>query len=191
MNILSIETSSPYTYIGLSKDSTPVFEIRNFERFTHVEKLSNMTEWILKTNNIDFGDLSYIVVSVGPGYFTSLRAGISFAKGLSFSCNIPLLPVSTFAGFLFELERKDVSVAYRLKGSNVFFQEFKNGSPMDKLPIITNLKDIAPSFPLFVMEFPPSASVISKVAFEQYIAGKEKVPNPKFIEPLYIQNPVS
>src|SRR5690606_2704356 len=42
-----------------------------------------------------FQDISAIAVSKGPGSYTGLRIGVSAAKGLCFSLNLPLISVPT------------------------------------------------------------------------------------------------
>ncbi|MDX1328521.1 MAG: tRNA (adenosine(37)-N6)-threonylcarbamoyltransferase complex dimerization subunit type 1 TsaB, partial [Arenibacter sp.] len=42
-----------------------------------------------------FNDLSAIAVSKGPGSYTGLRIGVSAAKGLCFSLDLPLISVAT------------------------------------------------------------------------------------------------
>lgn len=41
------------------------------------------------------GDITSIVVTRGPGNFSGLRVGVTTAKGLAFSCGVPLVAVST------------------------------------------------------------------------------------------------
>lgn len=43
-------------------------------------------------------DLDAIVLSAGPGSYTSLRVGASTAKGLCYAAGLPLITISTLAG---------------------------------------------------------------------------------------------
>jgi tRNA threonylcarbamoyladenosine biosynthesis protein TsaB len=45
-----------------------------------------------------------IAVSIGPGSFTGLRIGLSFAKGLAFSKDLPIIPISTMMSLAFTLK---------------------------------------------------------------------------------------
>jgi len=42
-----------------------------------------------------WAELKAIIVSIGPGSFTGLRVGVSYAKGAALGLNIPVVPIST------------------------------------------------------------------------------------------------
>jgi tRNA threonylcarbamoyladenosine biosynthesis protein TsaB len=52
----------------------------------------------MKHTGIDKEQLSAIAVSSGPGSYTGLRIGTSFAKGMCFSLDIPLIAIDTLIG---------------------------------------------------------------------------------------------
>ena len=49
-----------------------------------------------EASNISIEELDFIAINIGPGSFTGIRIGVSFAKGLSFAKNIPLIPINGF-----------------------------------------------------------------------------------------------
>ncbi len=61
----------------------------------HNEALSSLTAEILEEGKVKWSDLEAIIVSIGPGSFTGLRVGVSYAKGAALALGIPVLPVST------------------------------------------------------------------------------------------------
>ena len=65
------------------------------DNYSHAERLHLFIDEILKENNVEPSDLSAIAVSKGPGSYTGLRIGVSAAKGLCFSLDIPLISVPT------------------------------------------------------------------------------------------------
>jgi len=97
--ILAIETSSPvcgvslYTLSG-EKDSEVLIHPR-----VHAEKLAVICKNLLERNSLSVSDLKAVAVSGGPGSFTGLRIGMSFAKGLVYAHNIPLVSVNTLLAF--------------------------------------------------------------------------------------------
>lgn len=94
--ILNIETATKNSSVALAKDGKTILckEIAEIG-FSHAEKLHVFIEEIIAEAGISINDLNAIAVSSGPGSYTGLRIGVSAAKGLSFSLNIPLISVDT------------------------------------------------------------------------------------------------
>lgn len=94
--ILNIETATRNCSVALSQNGKTIVckEIAELG-YSHAEKLHVFIEEILKESNISFKDLSAIAVSQGPGSYTGLRIGVSAAKGLCYSLNIPLIAIDT------------------------------------------------------------------------------------------------
>ncbi len=61
---------------------------------THSVTLLPIIDEVLIKAGVKIPDLSAVAVTVGPGSFTGVRIGVSLAKGLSVSKNIPVIPVS-------------------------------------------------------------------------------------------------
>lgn len=97
--IIAVETSSPVCGISLytpsgEKDREVLIHPR-----VHAEKLAVMCKKLLERNHLSVPDLEAVAVSGGPGSFTGLRIGMSFAKGLVYAHNIPLASVNTLFAF--------------------------------------------------------------------------------------------
>lgn len=60
----------------------------------HEKYLPRITRKVLKDANIQFKDIDAIAVTNGPGLMGSLLSGISFAKGLSYGLDIPIVPIN-------------------------------------------------------------------------------------------------
>ena len=95
MNILAIETSSYCGSIAFIKDNTVLGEVFFNIGPKNSEKIVSSIEWLLNNLNLSKNDLDAVAVSMGPGSFTSLRVGISVAKGIAFALNIKLLGVAS------------------------------------------------------------------------------------------------
>jgi tRNA threonylcarbamoyladenosine biosynthesis protein TsaB len=94
--ILNIETATKNCSVALSLNGKMIVckEIAELG-YSHAEKLHVFIEEVLKESNVSFKDLSGIAVSQGPGSYTGLRIGVSAAKGLCYSLNIPLIAMDT------------------------------------------------------------------------------------------------
>jgi tRNA threonylcarbamoyladenosine biosynthesis protein TsaB len=93
--ILNIETSTTVCSVSLCKDGKLISfkEINN--GYTHAENLHVFIEEVIKEASITLQYLNAIAISKGPGSYTGLRIGVSAAKGLAYSLNIPLISLDT------------------------------------------------------------------------------------------------
>ena len=96
----------------------------------HAEKLPHFCEAVLKESNTDISDLAAIAVSIGPGSFTGLRIGLSFAKGSAFSGDLSLVPVPTLLAMTenCELESGDVATVLFSHKNYVYHQNYFLGA---------------------------------------------------------------
>ncbi len=98
MKILAIETSAQCCGVSVSVDEA-WYTVETSEPFQHDAQLATFTAESLAKANVTMGDIEVVAVSAGPGSFTGLRIGATFAKGLCFGVSretsIPILPVST------------------------------------------------------------------------------------------------
>ncbi|MBR2327320.1 MAG: tRNA (adenosine(37)-N6)-threonylcarbamoyltransferase complex dimerization subunit type 1 TsaB [Clostridia bacterium] len=62
---------------------------------THSVTLLPMIDGVLSESSLKMSDISLIAVTVGPGSFTGVRIGVSLAKGLAISSDIPVCAVSS------------------------------------------------------------------------------------------------
>ncbi|NKI30606.1 tRNA (adenosine(37)-N6)-threonylcarbamoyltransferase complex dimerization subunit type 1 TsaB [Croceivirga thetidis] len=109
--ILCLETATTNCSVCLSIDGEPtLIKERNTENYIHSEQLHIYIEEVLKEGSIRFNDLDAIAVSKGPGSYTGLRIGVSAAKGLSFSLDIPLISVPTLEILANQLKVEDNEV---------------------------------------------------------------------------------
>ncbi|RKY97201.1 MAG: tRNA (adenosine(37)-N6)-threonylcarbamoyltransferase complex dimerization subunit type 1 TsaB [Candidatus Hydrothermota bacterium] len=104
MLVLGIETSGPYTDVALVRDGEVIGNCFSGRRFAHSETLNLMVERLLNTNLLDFKDIELIGVSIGPGFFTALRVGLSFAKALAFTLGTRIIPVNTLDALAYEVD---------------------------------------------------------------------------------------
>jgi len=66
----------------------------------HVSNIAVVVEEALAEANVTFDDLEYIGVTYGPGLVGALLVGVSYAKSLAYSLNIPIVPVHHIEGHI-------------------------------------------------------------------------------------------
>ncbi|MGB8706089.1 MAG: tRNA (adenosine(37)-N6)-threonylcarbamoyltransferase complex dimerization subunit type 1 TsaB [Gillisia sp.] len=109
--ILCIETASTNCSVAIGKDGEILAVKEDFSAdYSHAERLHVFIKEILSENNIGLGELDAIAVSKGPGSYTGLRIGVSAAKGLCFSLNIPLISVATLTALAHQVKEKETVV---------------------------------------------------------------------------------
>lgn len=93
---LALDTSSnTAASIALSHKGEILTELTWQSAQNHtVELIPNLAQ-LLQQAKVELNSIEAIFVAKGPGSFNGLRIGISTAKGLAFSLNIPLLGIST------------------------------------------------------------------------------------------------
>jgi len=77
----------------------------------HLELLPEVAAEALRKASIGYEDLDGVAVTAGPGLIGSLLVGLSFAKGLSLRCGIPLIGIHHLEAHIqaVKLEHPDIS----------------------------------------------------------------------------------
>ena len=105
--ILCIETASTNCSVALGVNGKLLALKEDYDSsYSHAERLHIFIKELLEENSIKLEDLDAIAVSKGPGSYTGLRIGISAAKGLCFSLDIPLISVSTLTSIAMQVKEK-------------------------------------------------------------------------------------
>lgn len=93
--ILNIETSDRVCSVALTAESTVLKHYEDFHARNHAAVLSDFIKMCLDHLADHEMRLDAVSVSMGPGSYTGLRIGLSEAKGLAYSLEIPLIGVDT------------------------------------------------------------------------------------------------
>ena len=95
---LGIETSGKSTGLALATAGRVVAELVEDSKCGHNETLMPLLERLLKDAGAKASRLGGIGVDVGPGMFTSLRVGVSTAKGLAIAYRTPVVGLGSLWG---------------------------------------------------------------------------------------------
>ncbi|NLP09454.1 tRNA (adenosine(37)-N6)-threonylcarbamoyltransferase complex dimerization subunit type 1 TsaB [bacterium] len=207
--ILAIETASHVCAVALAMGQELVAEYRLNLKNQHARLLAAAVERILADCRVRLEDLQAIAVSIGPGSFTGLRIGLSFAKGLAFGRKLPIVGVPTLQalasqapmehGLVCAVLRSRVNEVYRaffeIKSFKAYAQNetvvLSSSELADSLPpgclVITDRQS---SLDLQRLRVPVyhtdlSALTIARLAVDQ-LAGADHSRNDT-LEPLYLQ----
>lgn len=108
--ILGIETSTKNCSVALFSEDKLISEKSLLsEKYSHSETLTIFIQELFNDTDYLLSDLDAISVSIGPGSYTGLRIGVSTAKGLCYSLNIPLISVFTLQSMSQSISDEDSS----------------------------------------------------------------------------------
>lgn len=109
MKLLAIESSCDETAVAVVEDGRNVLSsviasqveehkiyggvVPEIASRRHAEAITSITRQALEQANCTFDDLEAIAVTYAPGLIGALLVGVNFAKGLSMSTGLPLVPV--------------------------------------------------------------------------------------------------
>ena len=146
---LAIETSCDETSVAVIKNKREVIsnviysQIDIHKKFggvvpevasrNHLEKISQIVDEALNEAKCTLSDLDYISVTNGPGLVGALLVGLSYAKALSFSLDIPLVPVNHIEGHIYAnfIEHKELEppfISLVVSGGHTHLVEVKDYS---------------------------------------------------------------
>ena len=114
--VLGIESSCDETSVAIVKNGREVLsnvidsQIKIHEQFggvvpeiasrNHIEAISRVTKKALDDAKIGFKDIDVIAPTYGPGLVGALLVGLSYARGLAFALNKPLVGVNHLEGHI-------------------------------------------------------------------------------------------
>lgn len=95
MIVLAIDTALSACAAALVRDGAAVAAKSEAMERGHAERLAPLVDELMREAGASFADIDRIVVTVGPGSFTGVRVGLSFARGLALALGKPCVGIST------------------------------------------------------------------------------------------------
>lgn len=104
--ILCIETGTDICSVGLARNGELISLRESGEGRDHAKKVGVFVDELLCETGVAPDELDAVAVGKGPGSYTGLRIGVSFAKGLCYGLGIPLVAVGSLDAMV-EVARED------------------------------------------------------------------------------------
>jgi tRNA threonylcarbamoyl adenosine modification protein YeaZ len=118
---LAIDTSTSRTIVGIVDGDNALFEKFHEGATDHGRALSQLVSEALKVSHPP----KQVVVGMGPGPFTGLRVGISFAHTFAFARNIPVFGICSLDAIA--IEQSEYTVATDARRKEIYWARYKDG----------------------------------------------------------------
>ena len=110
MKYLYIDTSSSYLYSGIISNEKLIAEVKKNYGMDLSKYAVNEIEKMFKSANVKPDDINKIFVVSGPGSFTGIRIGMTFAKIYAFMKHIKITSISSLEAMMGSVNSNKVLV---------------------------------------------------------------------------------
>jgi len=95
MNFLSIDCSTDFGSLFIKVENKSFNKILQSDKYNNDLLMKQILDFFVE-NDLNFSDISEILVNQGPGNFSALRSSLATAKGISLAKNLKLYGYNTF-----------------------------------------------------------------------------------------------
>ena len=164
---LAIDTSTSRTIVGILDGDTIVFEKFHEGATDHGRALSQLVADALKV----CAPPQQVVVGMGPGPFTGLRVGISFAHTFGLARGIPVIGVCSLDTI--DINQSEYTVAIDARRKEIYWARYKDGVRIEG-PAVSKPAEVDG----FIIDHYPDMKKLTSLAQSQNIT-----------EPMYLRRP--
>jgi len=164
---LAIDTSTSHTIVGIIDGNTVLFEKFHEGVTDHGRALSQLVAEALKVS----APPQQVVVGMGPGPFTGLRVGISFAHTFGLARKIPVIGICSLDSI--DIKESQYTVAIDARRKEIYWARYKDGVRIDGPSV--NKPDEVDGF--VIDQYPDMKKLVT-------LSGLQNV-----TEPMYLRRP--
>ena len=171
---LAIDTATSRTIVGIVDNGVVVFEDFHEGATDHGKAISDLVAQALKSTKL----VDQVVIGMGPGPFTGLRVGITFAQSFALARSIPWVGVCSLDAIRIDSTTNDLStdeytVAIDARRKQMYWASYKAGLRI-KGPAIDKPEDIEQ----FITNIFPDVTKLVELSSTQNVR-----------EPIYLRSP--
>jgi tRNA threonylcarbamoyl adenosine modification protein YeaZ len=164
---LAIDTSTLRTIVGIVEGDDVLFEEFHEGATDHGRALSALVAQALKVSRPP----QQVVVGMGPGPFTGLRVGISFAHTFGLARNIPVIGVCSLDAIV--VDQSEYTVAIDARRKEIYWARYKDGVRVEG-PSVNKPAEVEG----FIMDRYPDMKKLVTLSISQSVT-----------EPMYLRRP--
>jgi tRNA threonylcarbamoyl adenosine modification protein YeaZ len=171
---LAIDTATSRTIVGVVDNGVVVFEEFHEGATDHGKAISELVAKALKATAIP----DQVVIGMGPGPFTGLRVGITFAQSFALARSIPWIGVCSLDAIRIDFTTNDLNtdeytVAIDARRKQMYWASYKAGVRISG-PAVDKPEDI----PTYVTNVYPDMKKLVQLSSTQNVR-----------EPIYLRSP--
>ncbi len=118
---LAIDTATSRTIVAMVDDGKVLFESSHEGATDHGKAITELVVQALKVCPVP----NQVVVGMGPGPFTGLRVGITFAHTFALARNIPVIGVCSLDAIV--IDKDEYTVAIDARRKEIYWARYKSG----------------------------------------------------------------
>ena len=164
---LAIDTATSRTIVGIIEDGVVLFEKFHEGATDHGRALSQLVAEALKSS----APPQQVVVGMGPGPFTGLRVGISFAHTFGLARNIPVFGICSLDAI--DIAEDEYTVAIDARRKEIYWARYKDGVRVEG-PSVSKPVEVDR---FIIDQYPDMKKLVSLSAMQNVI------------EPMYLRRP--
>lgn len=164
---LALDTATSRTIVGIIEDGIVLFEKFHDGATDHGRALSQLVAEALRVSPLP----QQVVVGMGPGPFTGLRVGISFAHTFGLARNIPVIGVCSLDAIA--IDKSEYTVAIDARRKEIYWARYKDGN-REEGPAVSKPAEVAD----FIVDQYPDMKKLVSLAASQNVT-----------EPMYLRRP--
>jgi tRNA threonylcarbamoyl adenosine modification protein YeaZ len=171
---LAIDTATSRTIVGVVDNGVVVFEEFHDGATDHGKAISQLVAQALKSSKL----IDQVVIGMGPGPFTGLRVGITFAQSFALARSIPWIGVCSLDAIGIDsttgdLNKDDYTVAIDARRKQIYWASYKDGVRI-KGPAVDKPEDVA----TYITNVYPNMEKLVQLSTTQNVR-----------EPIYLRSP--
>jgi len=170
MSILAIDTAASRTSVAIIENHEVVFSASRDGSMSHGPALPELVQAAIKNREI-----SEVLVGMGPGPYTGLRVGITFAQTFAWARNIPVRGFCSLDSIAAQVVESDFIVAIDARRKEIYWARYHDRvrveGPAVDLPVTVEARGIKVISDLF-----PDPKYFATITEE-------------FTEPIYLRRP--